>query len=425
MLRLLSFAVITAALVAGSVWLADRPGQVLVEWLGWRIETSVPVLLLALLIVGALLSFSLRLVIGLLRLPGHWIEACRVRRQRKGYQALSDGLAAAVSSDAKRAAKLAGKARKLLADPALTAFLSAQSAKLAGDGDKAREHYTAMLERPETAALGLRGLMDQALAHGDELGAIELGERARLASPADPWLAERLFGLLLKHGKLSQAQTLLADAKRRKAVQGPRLARFTALAHTAQAMASDDKISFSKKALAADPGLSQAAVLLAQGYAAAGKIKQASAVLAKAWARHPDPALLEAAAALQPDEDALNRLRRLEKLLATRSEDASGQLTLAQAALTAKVWGQARKHLLLAQALRPTTQVYRLLAQLERAEYKNEDAARAWEAKIAEAQPDAVWLCGDCGGKSKAWELFCPHCGALDGLEFTVPKLSA
>ena len=50
MLRILGYIVVIALLVAGAVWLADRPGHVTIDWLGWRLEASTSVLLVALFV---------------------------------------------------------------------------------------------------------------------------------------------------------------------------------------------------------------------------------------------------------------------------------------------------------------------------------------------------------------------------------------
>ena len=50
MLRTLIWFAIAAVAMLGSVWLAARPGAVVVEWRGWRLDTSVGVMLVA---VGA------------------------------------------------------------------------------------------------------------------------------------------------------------------------------------------------------------------------------------------------------------------------------------------------------------------------------------------------------------------------------------
>jgi HemY protein len=428
MLRILSFVIVVALVVSGAVWLADRPGAVAVDWLGWRIETSVPVLLAVLFVIAAALTIALRVVAGLLRLPRRWLAGYRAKRQRKGYQALSDGLAAAAIGHGKNAHKLAGRARKLLADPSLTAFLSAQAAQLAGDNSAAKDHFTAMLERPETAALGLRGLLTQALERGDTDTAIELAERARLLGPSDTWLADTLFKLLVKADRLREAQELVADAAKRKAFAPAEATRRRALVlneRAARALAEDDQrtaIDLSTQALKADPGLTAAALRLAQLTAAANKQRRAATILEKAWTRQPAPALAQAYASLREGEEPLQRLRRLEKLVAGNPAHPESHLALAEAALEAKLWGLARKHLLAATESRPSARPYRLLARLEQSEYNDQTAARGWLQKAAEAPADPAWVCGSCGNAAAEWSLACPKCGGVDSLGWIIPR---
>ena len=132
MRRLLTFLVLAGLAVAGAVWLADRPGEVTIRWQGWRADTTVPVLLVFLALLLVLLSLVGRLFRALFGAPGHWFAARRIGRERKGYAALTDGLAAAASGDARRTAKLARKADKLLRDPVVTGLLTVQAARLSG-----------------------------------------------------------------------------------------------------------------------------------------------------------------------------------------------------------------------------------------------------------------------------------------------------
>lgn len=384
MVRILFYVLGLALLIAGAVWLADRPGAVTVDWLGWRVETTVPVLLVALLIVGAGLGSLFRLVVRILRWPATWAAHRRDSRRRKGYQALTDGLAALAGGDMHKAQKLAGRAEKFLADPSLTRLLSAQTAQLSGDADAAHSHFQAMLERPETMALGLRGLLKLALDRGDETAAIDLAAQSRLVTPADRWLTDTLFDLLVRNDRLREAQDLLEDAVRKKALPREeaevRKARLLQDRAGKAAAEGDERsaIDFARQALKIDPALTPATLCLARLYADAGKTRRAAAVLETAWTRHPDAALAQAYAGLVPAEDALPRARRLEKLVASRPDDVESHLVLAQASFDAKLWGQARKHLLAAADARPSAAVFHLLARLEQAEYNNQAAAQVW-----------------------------------------------
>jgi HemY protein len=384
MIRILLYVVGLALLIAGAVWLADRPGAVMVEWLGWRVETTVPILLVALAIVGAGLGSLLRLIVRILRWPSTWTARRRDGRRRKGYLALTDGLAAAAGGDAHKAQKLADRAEKLLADPALTRLLSAQTAQLSGDATAAQTHFQAMLERPETTALGLRGLLKQALERSDDDTAIDLATRSRMITPSDRWLTEALLDLLVRAGRLREAQDLLDDAVRKKALprEEATLRKAGLLQDQAdRAAAEGDRraaINFARQALKSDPTLTAAALCLARLYADAGKTRRAAAVLEAAWAGHPDAALAGAYAELAPEEDALPRVRRLEKLVSARPDAVESHLALAEASFEAKLWGQTRKHLLAAAEARPSPAVFHQLARLEQAEYNDQAAAQAW-----------------------------------------------
>ncbi len=52
MIRVILYLVIVSLLALAAVWLADRPGEVAVTWQGWRIETSVMMLVVAIAAVA-------------------------------------------------------------------------------------------------------------------------------------------------------------------------------------------------------------------------------------------------------------------------------------------------------------------------------------------------------------------------------------
>lgn len=416
--RLIPLLVLLAAAVAVAVWLADNPGAITVQWLGWQVSTSVALLLVAVLVVLAVLWVAVRLLSFLVGLPARLGGGRRNRRQQIGVRALADGVAAAAVGETRRAVKLARVAERSLDDPSLTAVLGAQAAALAGDDRRARDHYNTLLARPETAALGLRGLLQQALARGDRAEAIELATQARQAAPGDSWTAETLFDLLIRGDRLGEAETLIEEAARGGAMDGASAARRRALVLNQRAMAAmaegDQRaaLAFARRAVAADAGVSDAAARLAALYVAADRRRRADGVLARAWRAAPSPDLLRAIA----DEAPLVRLYRLERMTADAPENADASLALGETALEARLWGQARKHLADAVRLRPTQRAYELLARVEEGEYGNQAAARDWRDKAATASRDPSWVCGACHGPAPVWTLTCPHCGAVDRL---------
>jgi HemY protein len=424
LIRVFAFLIPLAILVAGSVWLADRPGAVSIDWMGWRLETSVPVLLVVLAAAAVVLIVLFRLVVEIISLPGRTLYRLRQRRQRLGYQALTDGLAAAASGESRKAKKLAKRAERLLADPALTAFLAAQSAQLAGDETRARTSYEAMLARPETLALGLRGLLRQAIERRDTVAAVELAGRARMASPADPYPAEILFKLLLAQGRFREASELAREAGRSGAFTDAPRRRAIALRAQAEKASRDGDMraarDLARRAAKLAPDFPPAAALLADFLAAAGHKRAAGKILARAWTRQPAQDLATQIRTLYPEAAPLDRYQRIERIVSGSPDNRATHLILGEAALEAELWGQARRHLLLAAAQdRPDARTFQLLARLEISEYGNRQAAAAWSEKAAGVPAALDWACASCAGRAPVWSLACPHCGEIASLERT------
>jgi HemY protein len=421
-LRLIGYILLMAVLVAAAVWLADRPGAVTVQWLDWRVDTSVPILVLAAVIAVAIPYIAWRLLGWFLGTPGRVAQRRVASRRHRGYQALAHGLAAAAAGQAKEARQLARRAEKLLADPSLTAVLSAQAAHLAGEAKEARTHFTQLLEHPKTAALGLRGLLHDAVARQDAEAAIDLAQKARKHNPGDKGLAETLYGLLVRSGRIREAEALVEDARKKNAMEPQAAARRRAiLAHErgneAEAAGNHrDALDHAVRAVKADPSFAVGAVALATRRAAAGQMRRAARVLADAWKRSPAPELIAAARGMAKDENPLDLLRRLEKITAGNRDHAETHRALGEAALAARLWGEARRHLLAALQSHPTQSVYRLLAKLEEAEFANHAAAHEWLDKAAHAPSDPGWACTACGTPAAEWSLTCPSCGAIDSL---------
>lgn len=425
--RLLIFVAVVAALVAVAVWLADRPGAVTIHWLGWRVDTSVPVLIAALLLALAALEGAVWLVRTVLASPGRWLARRRAKRTRQGYAALTDGLAAVLSGDPRQAKRLARRADKLLPESRLTGLLTAQAAELAGDQAEARKRLSAMLERPETAFLGLKGLMQMALKDGERDAALDYARRAWALNPQAEGLAGTLFDLQARAGQWAEAELTLAEARKRKVIAGGDLSRRRAIVLSErarlaeEAKATDEALRLALKAHEADPGLAPPTVLAAELLHRRNKPRKAAAVIESAWKVAPHPVLAEAYLGLAPAETVLQRVKRVERLVKLNPDSPDGHMALAEAALEARLWGQARTHLEAAAAQRPGQKVFTLLARLERDERKDEAAALAWTAKAASAPPEPVWVCGSCGAKSWEWSACCRDCGAVDSLDWQQP----
>jgi HemY protein len=318
----------------------------------------------------------------------------------------------------------------MLRDPPLTMLLSAQAAQLNGDDKAAERYFHTMLDMPETAFLGVRGLLTQSIREGNQAEALQLARRAKSLQPQTPWVLTTLFDLETRAAQWGRAEQTLQDAIKAGAVSADRgrhhrSALLLERSYEAELEGQHDAaLSHATSAAKLEPAFPPAASRLARLLARTGKHKKGAKVIEKAWSTRPHPELAEAYRDISPDTDPLAQVKRFERLQSLAPDSIDGHVALARAAMAAKLWGEARNHLSKALAQRPSDRVYRLLAELAEAEHGDIAAARDWLAKAANAEPDPIWICKECGTLSKSWRSNCGHCGAFDSMEWKIPSIA-
>jgi HemY protein len=428
MTRTLWFCLKVAILVGVAWYLAERqPGQVSLEGWGYRIDTSVGILLLAAGLVAVLAAIVYRSWGGIKRTPGDIGRKLAANREKRGYRALTQGMVAVAAGEAGEAQRWARKADELLDAPPLTMLLSAQAAQLDGDHQAAKRYFNAMLERDETRFLGLRGLITQALRDGDEPAALEYVRSAHTLRPNTPWVLETLFDLSEQAGDLEGAERAAREAAQGKVLPAPEAKRKHAVvllerAYKAQHAGDPNQtLKLVKQARKAAPDLVPASVLHAELLVGSGRRGTAARMLERAWGAAPHPALIEPYRAARPGKTEIEWLNQVGKLTGTTPTHPESLLALAEAALDAKLWGEARRHLGIAAEAGATHRVCRLMARLEEAEHGDLDKAREWLMRAGEALPDPAWVCDSCGALASEWQPRCGACDAYDGLAWHTP----
>jgi len=435
-MRALPALILIGLCAAAAGFLASEPGRVALTWQGWRVDTSVAVLVVGVVLLGILAAALFHLLRRLLGSPGAFMRARREKRRREGYRALTQGMVAVAAGDAEEAHRHARKADALLADPPLTLLLSAQAAQLKGDEQAARKYFTAMLDHAETEFLGLRGLIMQALRGGDERAALRLVERAKELRPRTPWVLQSLFELQARAGKWLEAETTLAEAVKRKA-----LSHVTSRHHRAvllheqsrQVEAQGDQqkaLQLAAKAHGLEPGFAPATARYAELLRVGGWTKRAAKAIEAGWHAAPHPDLAEAWHRLSAEETPLARVKHADRLAAANPEHPESRLMQARASLAARLWGEARRHLE-ALGAKPgeeaaSPRVCRHMAELEETQHQDSGAAHRWLKRAAmTSTADPAWICAACGAESAGWRATCPACHAFATLHWQKPAPGA
>ena len=437
LIKILSFVAMVMLISFGAGRLMEAQGGVMIQYAG--LELSFGALQAALLVLGLLVSFwlvlkLLGLVVALLRfINGDETALSRYfdrNRERRGFEALSDGLMALASGDGRDAMAKAKKADRLLNRPDLTNLIMAQAAVANGDRQTAKATYKKLLKDPKTRFVGTYGLLQQHLQDGDTEVALKLAEHAfalkprhgetqdvllKLQAGQEDWRGVRTtLTAKLKHGSLPKDVH-----KRRDAV--------FALSQSRDLRAEgklEEAQTYAVEANRLAPGLVPAALLSAEGHREQNKVKQASRILRAAWQLAPHPDLAAGFAALAPDEASAARLKRFGQFTKGTESHPETKMLMAELYVAMADFDAARQALGDLAKSDPTIRALTILAAIERGDGADDQSVRRLLTQAISAQRDPQWICDNCGHVHHDWEPVCLNCEAIDSIAWKRPPMS-
>ncbi|GGM08267.1 heme biosynthesis protein HemY [Pseudooceanicola nanhaiensis] len=429
LVKIVLFVLIVAAATMFASYLLELDGSVRIAIgsVEYNLNTLTAVISLLVLILAVwVLIKLLGLLVAVLRfINGDETAMSRYfdrNRERKGYQAVRDGMIALASGESRLAMAKAQKAQKYLDSPELTTLLIAQAAEQAGDRKKAEDAYKALLADDRTRFVGVRGIMKQKLSDGDTETAMKLAEKAFALKPAHREVQDTLLQLQAQKEDWKGARATLNAKLRHGALPRDVHKRRDAVLALSEAKGVFDEgntIEAREAAIEANrlsPDLIPAAVMAARSYIAQDKPKYATRVLKKAWEVHPHPDLAAAFAEIEPDEDPKARLKRYKALTKSHPEHRETRLLLAELYLADEDFPEARRALGDLAVESPDARTLSIMAAVERGEGKPDAVVRGWLTRAVSASRGPQWTCEKCGHIHGEWVPVCTNCGAFDTL---------
>lgn len=435
LLKILVFVAIIALLALGAGFLMEASGgvQITVAGTEYTLGPLQSVIGFGLLVVAVWLFFKLlTLLIATLKfLNGDETALSRYfdrGRERRGYQALTEGLMALASGEGRLAMAKAARAEKLLQKPELTNLLVAQAAEMTGDTKKAAETYRKLVTDQSTRFVGVRGIMKQKLAEGDDETARKLAEKALALKPRHEETQDVLLTLQTRAQDWAGARATLTSKlktgtlprdvyKRRDAV--------LALSEARDLLSETASIDQQERAIEANrlsPDLIPAAAMAARAHIAKGKPKNAAKILTKAWQVQPHPDLAHAYAEIAPDETPAARIKRFGALAKAHPQHTETRLMMAELNIVAEDFPEARRALGDLLEHSPDARAYTLMAAIERGEGASDAVVQGWLARALTAPRGPQWVCDNCQHIHAAWAPVCVHCNSFDTLSWRAPQ---
>ena len=427
MVRLLLFLALLCLAALGLAWFADQPGLVTLNLPRYHVETSLIVATLAVVALAIVIALLWGIVRFVFRIPSLVSLANRARRREKGFAALSRGMVAVGSGDARAASRHAAEAHRLIGGEPLTRLLRAQAAQLVGDRAGAELAFKDMLDGSHTHALGLRGLHVEARRRGDHEAALDYAAQAHKYA-ALPWAGQAVLDDRAARGDWAGALAAVETNAAAKLIDKLAANRLRAVLKTALAQERAERepqaaLALAQEATRLAPGLVPAAALNGRLTAAAGDYRRAARILETAYEKTPHPDLAAAYLRMRPGDSAADRLARARSLARLAPNDPESRLTIARAALEARDFASARAAVapLLdpeASSGRPSVRACLLMADLEETQGAP-GAVREWLARAARAPRDRAWIAD--GFVSDRWAPVSPA-GKLDAFVWRTPE---
>ena len=376
-------ALLFLGVIGAHFFIADR-GQVYVSFHGYTLQTSVPVMVLFIIVFYLLV----RLIARLIRLPRNVGRAAADLRARRARENLANGLLALDMGDWARGERLLGRSAHDSDKPILHYLGAARAAQEQGATDR-RDRWLELAgeQKDEGEPAVLLTLAQMQVADGqfaralDTLRELEdvvsdqpraLALQAQASAALEDWSK-----VLAVVPRLRKLRALPADAIDALEVR----AQANALAGAAKGDA--ERVRAMWRALGRDL---TSRIELQRAYAKAlmdaGDARGAEDVIRQALKTEWDPELVQRYGELDSG-DPQKQLKRVEEWLPAHPEDAALLLAAARLSMRNELWGKARSYLEASLSLNPNVQTYQVYGKLLDQLGERDRAAEAFRNGLA------------------------------------------
>lgn len=405
--------------------LGQYPGTVEVSWFGYSVTIAIGAFSVAFLGLIFLIWGIIRFWEGMRAFPQALQAFFKRRRQKKAQEALVEGMVALSSGEFDLAKQLVDYSQKLNPNQLIPQILQAQAIYAAGHYEEAEQAFKGLLAYPETAFLGIRGLILLSMRRGDHQKLHEYLQQGMALRPNSPWILKQLISFHIKDQTYQKAELLVETLHLTGGLTKEQVNRQQAILfwlRAEQALIQSNRSEFFKlahRSLKLDPHLVGVSIALAKEYAKEGRVSEVKKVVFEGFSKEPNASLGYVWIDVLSHKSDIEKYRLVEELTSKTPLHSESLYLLASVALSAKLWGQARRHLKDLLIQEASQRVYRLMIYLEEQEkpHSQEDS-KEWIQKAFSAPDIPQWTCGSCHHHAPTWVAVCPACGNFDGFEW-------
>ena len=404
-----------------TIGLKKDPGIISIEWQGWLIESSMPIIAILILLLFFIILILFSIIKKIIYFPKYLYISHYDNKKSKADIAIINAFSAKYMGEIRLAENYSNQA-KFLNNTPLKLLLDSEINNYYGNKEKSLEHLKDMLNHPETLLISIKNITIEHINKKDIKNALKIINMSPKSKYTPKWFFYTSLQLNILDNNWAQVTNCIKNINK---YTDPNKDSFNLIKskiflHKALEYHKNNNeiIEFKDidKSLKFDPSFAPAIVLKSKLLYKKDK-ELGLAYIKKSWKKYSHPDISNFLINIFQNE-AKSKLLKIIKSLINLNQDTYNNASLAQAALQAEAWPLARQAINLIPEKNWTKSVYLMMADLDKKEHGDNNKYKFWQDKSLNALLDFSWGCTSCSYISKKWGLICPECSGLDSIQW-------
>ena len=406
-----------------AAFLKDQPGQIVIEWYGWFIESSVATLILITLTTIITVFYFLKLIYSLVKMPKNITNKVRSSRNKRGMSALYSGLSAVAMNEKDLAELYYKKTKNLIKAGPLKLLLEREIIKKEDKEPLQIAVLEKMLLHPETKLLALKNWIDYSIKKNDREKAFQLAKLIPREKNTPKWFFEKIILLRVYEKNWPDIIKIIKFMYKYKKINSREKTDLLGKIYYGKALhdQSKDNINSALKSISLSlrygsefsPAIATKASLLFIKDKNKG-LKYAESL----WEKTPSPDLLNFFLKIYKNYSPLQMLNYINGISRQNKNNNYCNYAICNLAIKAHAWPKAKSYLEKISKDNWTKNMYIMMSKIDEMGHGNLKMSKFWMDKSKSAMMDSNWGCMSCSYVSETWNLICPKCYSINKMKW-------
>ena len=403
-----------------TIWLKKEPGVISIEWHGWLIETTLPILFLCSISIFLFFTFIFILSKRIYILPKKIKDEFIKNKNKNAMISITNAFSAKSMGEIELAKKFSNNAKRLNNSP-LKLMLDMDINKFYDEQDN--KIFTQMLGYPETKLLGIKNLTNFYLKENNIQKAIEIINLSPKSKKTPSWFFYKSLQLNILNNDWENVFININYISKYTNISSKELKILQGHIYLSKAKYLYNKNSYKESienteiALKFIPSFSTGIVLKAKLIYDKNP-KEAIEYIKNSWINYAHPDIARFIYEINFNKNKTYNLKLIKNIIKTGKNTFNNNILLAKASIEANSWVTAREALDNIPKKDWTKNIFIMMSEIEKMENGNLKLSNEWIEKSKLANLDFSWGCTSCSHTDKEWQIICPKCLNLDSIKW-------